>query len=74
VTSTARKILSAALALPQDEREELLGALSISLESVELTPEWDAEITRRIQKIASGQAVFLDAEDHLEKLRAKYGD
>jgi hypothetical protein len=31
VTSTAKKVLEAALALPTDVREELVGALSISL-------------------------------------------
>lgn len=72
MTSTAKKILDQALSLPREEREELVGALSSSLEPVEWSPEWEAEIARRVQKIQSGDAVFHDAESHLDKLRAKY--
>ena len=72
MTSTAKKILDEALALPQEEREELVGALSSSLEPVELSPEWQAEIARRVRTIESGEAVFQDADEHLQKLRAKY--
>lgn len=73
MTSTAKKVLEAALALPADAREELVGALSISLEPTPLSPEWEAEIARRIEKIEKGEAIFYDAEDHLRELRAKYG-
>jgi len=73
VTSTAKKILDEALALPQEEREELVGALSSSLEPVALSPEWEAEIASRARKIESGEAAFHDAGEHLQKLRAKYG-
>ncbi len=73
VTLAAKKIFEDALALPQEEREELVGALSSSLDPVELRPGWAAEIDRRVRKIESGEAVFHDAEDHLHELRAKYG-
>ena len=73
MTSTAKKILDEALALPQEEREELVGALSSSLEPVELSPEWETEIARRVRKIESGEAVFQDADEDLQRLRAKYG-
>ena len=73
MTSAAKKVLEAALALPSDAREELVGALSISLEPTALNPEWQAEIARRLERIESGEAMFLDAEDHLRTLRAKYG-
>ncbi len=69
MTSAAKKVLEAALALPADAREELVGALSISLEPVALTPEWQSEIARRLEQIENGEAIFYDAED----LRAKYG-
>ncbi|MCG8555607.1 MAG: addiction module protein [Proteobacteria bacterium] len=72
MTSTARRILNEALALRQEEREELVGALSNSLEPIELSPEWEAEIARRVRKIETGEAVLQDAEDHLRKLQAKY--
>lgn len=72
MTSAAREILQAALALPSREREELVGELSSSLEPSALSPEWQAEIARRLQKIEDGQASFHDAEEHLQSLLAKY--
>jgi putative addiction module component (TIGR02574 family) len=74
VTSAAKKILEEALALSEQEREGLVSALSSSLEPVELTPEWSAEIRRRIQKIERGEAELLDAEEHLAELRQKHSD
>ena len=74
MTSAAKKILEEALALSEQEREGLVSALSSSLEPVELTPEWSAEIRRRIQKIERGEAEFLDAEEHLAELRQKHSD
>ena len=73
VTSVAEKILGEALALPQEEREELVDALSNSLGPVDLSPEGQAEIARRVRKIESGEAVLHDAEENLRKLRNKYG-
>jgi hypothetical protein len=64
------KMLEAALTLPADAREELVDALSISLELVTLTPEWQSEILRRLEKIEKGEAIFHDAEEHLQTLRA----
>jgi len=74
MTSAAKKILEDALALPQTEREELVGALSNSLDPIELSPEWQVETARRIRSIENGEAAFDDAEQHLKALRAKYGD
>ena len=74
MTSAAKKILEEALALSEQEREGLVSALSSSLEPVELTPEWSAEIRRRIQKIERGEAELLDAEAHLAELRQKHSD
>ncbi len=73
VTSAAQKILAAALELPSEEREDLVGALSVSLEPGTMSQEWQVEIARRLQRIEDGSATFHDAEDHLETLRAKYG-
>ena len=73
MTSAAEKILKQALALPPEDREELVGALSESLDPVRLSPEWEGEIARRIAKIEAGEAVLHDAEEHVEKLLKKYG-
>ena len=58
VTSATKKILDDALALPENEREALVEALSDSLdpEAVELSPEWTSEIRSRIAQIESGEA------------------
>ncbi|MGB8328640.1 MAG: addiction module protein [Polyangiales bacterium] len=74
MTSAAKKILEEALALSEQEREELVSALSSSLEPVELSPEWSFEIGRRIQKIERGEAELLDADEHLAELRQKHAD
>ena len=74
MTSAAKKILEEALALSEQEREELVSALSSSLEPVELSPEWSSEIGRRIQKIERGEAELLHAEEHLAELRQKHTD
>ena len=73
MTSAAKKVLEAALALPAEAREELVSALSVSLEPTALSPEWESEIARRLEKIEHGEATFYDAEDHLRALRAKHG-
>lgn len=74
VTSATKRILDEALSLPPEDREELLDALSDSLGPTELSQEWQAEIADRIRRIERGDAVLLDAEQHLRDLRAKYGD
>jgi putative addiction module component (TIGR02574 family) len=55
--SGAKKILEQALALPEDDREQLVAALSDSLspEPVTLSPEWHAEVKDRIEEIRSGE-------------------
>ena len=73
MTSAAKKILGDALALPQAEREELLGALTESLEPVRVTVEWEAELARRMASVECGEATLLDAAIHASELRSKYG-
>jgi len=72
VTAAAKKILEDALSLPPEAREELVGALSQSLDAVSLSPAWQAEIERRLRHLASGEAVTHDAGEHLAQLLAKY--
>ncbi|MEM9463504.1 MAG: addiction module protein [Myxococcota bacterium] len=73
MTSTIREVLQAALALPVEEREQLVRALSDSLEPRSMSREWHEEIARRLQKIDNGEVTFHDAEQHLQSLRAKHG-
>lgn len=72
VTTAVERIFKDALALTDEEREELVAALTQTLAPLELDPAWKAELARRIAKIESGEAVFHDAELHAKQLRAKY--
>ena len=56
MTASAEKILEDALALPEDERRHLVKVLSHSLDTREvgLSPEWKAEVGRRIADVESG--------------------
>jgi len=72
VTTAVEKVLNDALSLSDDEREELVAALTQTLPPVELDAAWKAELARRIAKIESGEAVLHDAELHAKQLRAKF--
>ena len=54
MTSAAKQILQAALLLSDDEREDLVAALSDSLGAVDLSDEWSAEASKRIAEIEDG--------------------
>lgn len=72
VTTAAEKVLKDALALTDEEREELVAALTQTLPPIELDSAWKAELARRIAKIESGEAELHDAELYAEQLRAKF--
>lgn len=72
MTPTAKKILTEALCLPHGDREALIDALSDSLEAVGQSRGWQAEIADRIRRIESGDAVFVDVEQHLRDMRNRY--
>jgi putative addiction module component (TIGR02574 family) len=65
VTSTGKKILEEALALPMEERAALVEALNQSLEGAEndLSPEWKAEIARRIEAIERGESRLIPGDE-----------
>ena len=72
MTSTARKILEAALALPDPEREELVEVLvrSLSPEAVTLSAEWTDEVARRLDEIERGTVravAWADVEARIEQ-------
>jgi putative addiction module component (TIGR02574 family) len=75
----AHEILDAALALPEEDRwevlERLLGSVDpgdARLTSAEWEAAWLPEIERRIEEIESGAAELLPAEDVFSDLRRKY--
>jgi putative addiction module component (TIGR02574 family) len=64
-----------ALALPADQRSELLDRLVGSLEAEPFDPaweqEWAEELDRRELAISSGQARWLSGDEVLARLRAR---
>jgi putative addiction module component (TIGR02574 family) len=71
----AEQLLSAALALPPEQREEIAERLLRSLDGtgyVALSPAWQAEIDRRLKEIDDGTAEMVDGDEFLEWLRSKY--
>lgn len=61
-------ILAAALALPLDQRAELVHELLVSLDEPlddpqSVSAEWDAEIERRLADIDSGKTVLLTEDE-----------
>ena len=57
MSDAAEKLLQAALSLPESERrrlgESILGSIAAS---VSPEPEWQDEVARRLEAIASGEA------------------
>ena len=63
-----------ALSLSLGERAELARDLIASLDGpsdADARVEWDKEICRRINEIRSGQAVVLDPDDVISRIRAR---
>ena len=71
--TAAQKLLDEALALTEDERRELMAALSDSFEPapVQLSPEWTAEIEDRIGQLERGEVEPVDWPRAQARIRAK---
>lgn len=72
MTGAAKKILEDALALSDDERRELMEALSDSFEPqpTDLSPEWKAEIENRIAQMERGEIEPVEWEQVEARIRA----
>lgn len=72
MTAGAKKVLEEALSLPDEERMELVAALSDSFEPppTELSPEWKAEIEDRIGQIERGEVEPIAWDQAEAKIRA----
>lgn len=76
MTSAARKILAEALALPSQERVELVRELSDSLASdgISLGAPWPAEISSRLEEIERGAVDVVAWEVVEQRLRRHTGN
>ena len=66
----AREILDAALALPSEERAELLAALSESLAPTPMHEDWDAELLERLRQVEAGTAKLVPGHVVDARIRA----
>ena len=71
---TKGQILAEAMALDPAEKAEIAERLLQSaFEEEPLSPEWIAEISRRIDAVDRGEMPTYPAEEVFERLRAKHG-
>ena len=73
---TTKELISAALALPEDDRVELAAALLESIEGgLEMTDPvrvaWIDEINARLKAIDEGRAVLIPADKALNRVRER---
>ncbi len=71
MTAEAKKIFEQALALPEPERAALIDALADSLQAVDedLSPEWEAEIARRIDAVERGESTLIPGDEVEARIR-----
>src|SRR5688572_27244850 len=64
MTADAKKILEQALALPEAERAVLIEVLADSMlgNDDDVSPEWKAEIARRIEAVERGESRLIPGE------------
>jgi len=80
---TAEKLFKEALTLPLPEILDLMDRLEEHVEPLltppqeqefEMSPEWDAEIKRRLEDIESGRAKLISCDEFFASLRAEESD
>lgn len=72
MSTEARKLLDEALALPKEERVEMIDALTDSLERPddELGPGWGEEIARRLGALERGESKLIPGHEVSARIRA----
>lgn len=75
--STSDELIEQLMQLPKEQRLRIADRILKSVEDeaglVDVPVAWKAEITRRIRSLQDGTAVLLDGQEHLRRLRDKYG-
>jgi len=73
MSAAAKEVLEAAMKLEPTEREQIAHELLESIDEpsdVELSPEWEAEIQRRLRKIEAGEATFVSGDEVFARAEA----
>ena len=76
VTAEAKKIFEQALSLPEEQRAELIDALADSIVGTaadDLSPEWKAEIARRIEAVERGDSRLIPGDEVEARIQATLG-
>ncbi len=75
MTAEAKKIFEQALALSEQERSALIDALADSLrgEDDDLSPEWKAEIARRVEAVERGESRLIAGDEVEARIREALG-
>jgi putative addiction module component (TIGR02574 family) len=70
LNAEAKKIFEQALALPEHERIALIDALADSIVGDDgLSPEWKAEIARRIEAVERGESHLIPGDEVEARIR-----
>ncbi len=66
---------SGVLNLPREDRSKLVTRLLVSLEDddFKLSPEWDAELDRRVKEMDEGTARIISSEELWKKINHRFG-
>lgn len=74
MSSATKKLLRDALALPSEEREELILALEDSLDALALplSDAWRAELDRRVEAVETGESQLIPGDAVDARLRAMF--
>jgi putative addiction module component (TIGR02574 family) len=76
VTAEAKKIFEQALALPEQDRAALIDALADSIVDSgddDLSPDWKAEIARRIEAVEQGESHLIPGDEVEARIRQALG-
>lgn len=73
MTEGTRDVFAQALALAAEDRAALIDALAESLLEHDLSPEWKAEIARRIEAVERGESRLIPAEEVEARVLAALG-
>jgi len=74
-TISYKQLEVGALDLPREDRSKLASRLLESLEEddFELSPEWDAELDRRVKEMDEGTAEMISSEDFWKEINQRFG-
>jgi hypothetical protein len=67
---SVEQIVSAALELPEEDREEVISRLQDSLTDEEVDQMWRAEVRRRVALIEAGEVEWIEEEELFAELDA----